>query len=98
LKFKSELEGEVRVSVRNFANAVNANSNVNASMEALTKLTSNLKLSHLGYWERLIRDQFTGIVTVEKKASRWLPLRPRQRFLTWIDVFNWDGYLREKSL
>ena len=98
MKFESELENEVLVAVRDFANAVSANSSVDTSMEALKKLTSNLKISHLDYWERLIRDEFTGIVKDEKKAKWRLPFKPTQRFLTWIDVFNWDGYLRERSL
>lgn len=98
MKFESELEKEVSLAVRSFAISVNTNSNVDENMEALTKVTSNLKLAHLNYWERLIRDEFMGTVEADRKNKWWLPFKQQRRFHTWIDVFSWDGYLREKSL
>ncbi len=98
MKFDPKLESEIVVAVQNFAKSVNANRNVDVNMNGLTNVTSNLKLSHLDYWERLIRNEFAGNLAVEKRNKLWLPFKQQERSLTWIDVFSWNGRLREKSL
>ena len=97
MKFDQECEKEVVQAVQNFAKAVKANSNVDSSMRVLSEVTSRLKLAQLDYWERLIRDEFSSSIEI-KTGYKWWPSLKRDRFLTWIDIFSWDGYSREKSL
>jgi len=97
LKFDQEFEKEVVQAVQNFAKAVKANSNVDSNMGVLSEVTSRLKLAQLDYWERLIRDEFSSVIEINT-GYKWWPSLKRDRFLTWIDIFSWDGYSREKSL
>lgn len=97
MKFDQEFEKEVVQAVQAFAKAVKANSNVDSNMGVLSEVTSRLKLAQLDYWERLIRDEFSSAIEIKTGYKWWPSLKP-DRFLTWIDIFSWDGYSREKAL
>lgn len=97
MKLDQEFEREVVEAVRSFAKAVRANNNVDSNMGVLAEVTSRLKLAQLDYWERLIRDEFSSALEIKTRFRLWPSLR-RERFLTWIDIFSWDGYSREKAL
>ena len=97
MKFDQEFEKEVVQAVQSFAKAIKANSNVDSNMGVLAEVTSRLKLVQLDCWERLIRDEFSSALEIKTGYKLWPSLK-RERFLTWIDVFSWDGYSREKSL
>jgi hypothetical protein len=51
----------------------------------------------LAQWEQVIRDEFMYAVRSPTRHWReaWVG---RRRFLTWIDVASWDGYVRERVL
>lgn len=95
MKFHHEAEASVITAVSQFAKSVKSNKNMAESMMFLTDATSQIPLSRLDNWERLIRETFSE--EIEKKY-KWLPLKQKERFLTWIDIISWDGYKREKAL
>lgn len=66
-------------------------------MSSLVAATSQLPLSKLDYWERLIRWEFAKALDATKPAS-WKFWVKRKRFLTWIDLSSFDGYKREKTI
>ena len=61
--------------------------NTNATPTLIHTMT-NLPLSNLEYWERLIRD--------ERNSSSI----QHSQYITkiWIDLCSWDGYIREKAI
>lgn len=93
--YEHESNEEVVSAVREYAKSVKNNSNVAEAMATLKDITSQIPLRHLDSWERLIRDAFSA--EIEKK-HKWFQFTQKERFLTWIDVFSWDGYKREKTL
>ncbi len=108
---RAEVEAEVRTAVHDFASSVASSNRVVADMSALVSVTSALSLSNLAYWEQLIRSEFSIAQRLlsQPKASSWLArfpfAAPRERnlgesgrFLTWIDLVSFDGYVREKTL
>ena len=97
MKSDQEFEKEVVQAVQKFAKAVKAKSNVDSNMGVLAEVTSRLKLAQLDYWERLIRDEYSSASEIKTGYRLWPSVR-RERVLTWIDIFNWDGYSREQSL
>ncbi|OGA83277.1 MAG: hypothetical protein A2711_14575 [Burkholderiales bacterium RIFCSPHIGHO2_01_FULL_63_240] len=89
-------EEVLRLAIRHFAAGINAGRGL-ADISALVQATSPLPLMHLAHWEQMIRDEFTHAVRSPTRHWReaWVGQR---RFLTWIDLVSWDGYVRERVL
>ena len=66
-------------------------------MSSLVEATSQLPLSNLDYWERLIRLEFSSALDSSSR-SKWKVLSKSSLPLTWLDLISWDGYKREKAL
>lgn len=90
-------EEKVISTVKEFAESINSGRNVVTDMSALVDATSQLPLSNLGYWEKLIRRQFSSALESTPQPKWKLSPKP-VKFLTWIDIISWDGYKREKTL
>ena len=97
MKQQHPLEKQVISAVKNFAVSINSGSKVMAEMSSLVDVTSQLPLSNLDYWERLIRREFFSALesSSHPKWKIWIKPFP---FSTWLDVISWDGYKREKTL
>ncbi|MES2676674.1 MAG: hypothetical protein V4660_20725 [Pseudomonadota bacterium] len=80
-----------------FARSINSESKVVADMTTLVEATSQLPLSNLEYWERLIRSEFYYALDLSGKANLKFWEKPSQ-MLTWLDLISWDGYKRERTL
>ncbi|HDZ5418964.1 TPA: hypothetical protein RTK63_004466 [Vibrio harveyi] len=80
---------EVMAAVNNFAMSLNARGKVIADMTELVCVTDNLPLANFDYWERLIRSQFSKVVSDTKHASQ---------MCTWLDLISADGRKRENTL
>lgn len=105
----TQLEEDLRAAVRSFALSINSSRSVVADMSALTRVTAVLPLQNLANWERLIRGEFelARRAGTAPERSGWRALFPfgssteraePERFLTWIDLSSWDGYVRERTL
>lgn len=105
----TQLEEELRTAVRGFASSISSRRSVVADMSALVRVTAMLPLQNLAYWERLIRGEFelARRTSAVQESSGWRALIPfggsteraeSERFLTWIDLSSWDGYVRERTL
>lgn len=92
-----DLEREVISAVKDFARSINSGSKVVADISTLIEATSQLPLSNLDYWERLIRSEFSSALDIGDQPKWKFWSKPSQ-FLTWIDLISWDGYKREKTL
>lgn len=95
MKYDIDLEIKVESAVQEYAISVRSNKNVENALNWLTDATNQLPLRHLDRWERLIRDAFSNEI---ERRNKWFLFKPKPRFLTWLDVFSWDGYKREKAL
>ncbi|WKB56022.1 hypothetical protein [Eleftheria terrae] len=104
-----QLEDDVRAAVRSFAASLTSASQGVADMSSLVRVTSRTSLLNLAHWERLIRDEFDVAwrAAERSESSGWRTLLPSSRskgraeparFLTWIDLSHWDGYVRERTL
>lgn len=94
---RHDLEEQVISAVKAFAASINSGSKVVADMSLLVEVTSQLTLSNLDYWERLIRGEFSSALESTSQPKWKLWSKPSQ-FLTWLDLISWDGYKREKTL
>lgn len=93
-----DFEGEVVSAVKGFADSINySKGTVVADMSQLIEVTSQLPLSNLDYWERLIRSEFSNGLYPSTKAN-WKFWSKPSELLTWLDLISWDGYRREKTL
>ncbi len=91
------MEDKVKSAVKDFARSINSGSKVVADMSSLVEATSQLPLSNLDYWERLIRDEFSRFSNNSSKLD-WIFRSKSRELLTWLDLTSWDGYKREKTL
>ncbi|GAA3936876.1 hypothetical protein [Litoribacillus peritrichatus] len=91
------MEDKVRSAVKDFACSINSESKIVADMSSLVEATSQLPLSNLDYWERLIRNEFSRCTDNSCQSTWKLWSKPRE-LLTWLDLTSWDGYKREKTL
>lgn len=93
---ENEVE-EVLSAVRQVVQSVSSGRKVVADMSVLVAATSNLSLTNLDIWERLLRWEFSK----ELKASlpnKWMFWAQPTPSLTWIDLCSGDGFKREKTL
>ena len=65
-----------------------------AASEFLTA-TSLLPVSQLGYWERVIRNELLWSFYRRSSLERWVTKKLHR---PWINLFNGDGFEREKAL
>ena len=96
MPLQQELEDEVISAVRNFSNSINSGRKVD-DMSLLVEATSQLPLSNLEYWERLIRWELSSKLQSHAQL-KWKIWSEPTIFLTWIDLCSSDGYKREKTL
>lgn len=92
------LEEELRSAVRVFAQSIVSARGAVADMSPLIPATAHLPLSNLAYWERLIRDEFSLALRFFGGTAQKVSWPEPNRFLTWIDLGSWDGYVRERTL
>lgn len=97
MQLTQDLEGKVISAVKEFAASISPGRSVIADMSALVDATSQIPLSNLEYWERLIRSEFSSALESTPKP-KWKLGSKRPTPLTWIDITSWDGYRREKTL
>lgn len=77
--------------------SINATFRRSTDMSAVIDVTSSLPLSSLAHWERLIRSEFS--LALRSTAAPWVIAWAKpNRFLTWVDLCSWDGYVRERTL
>lgn len=93
------LEKKVVSSIRNFASSVSLSGKVVINMSNLIEATSELPLTKLDYWERLIHLEFSNYLeSTSAPKSKWVFFSKPKRLLTWLDLLSWDGYERERTL
>ncbi|MDP2596398.1 hypothetical protein [Alteromonas stellipolaris] len=97
MKPSEELEKQVKHAVRMFAISIATNRKVVSDMTPLVEVTSQLSLSNLDYWERLIRGEFAEVMR-SSPHPRWKFWGNSPQILTWLDLISWDGYTRERTL
>lgn len=93
-----EVEKVILKAVRKFATAVRNRRSDYSGMAELISLTSQLPMRNLDYWERLIRSEYSSIVDATATTQWWRRTAIKDRPLTYIDIFSWDGYKRERAL
>lgn len=91
------VEEKVVKAVKDFACSINSGSKVVADMSSLIDATSQLPLTSLDYWERIIRSEFS-LALRELEPPKWKFWSKPKELLTWLDLISWDGYKREKAL
>lgn len=90
-------EEALRAAVREFAMSINSTFRRSTDMSSLIEVTSSLPLSSLAHWEQLIRSEFS--LALRSTAAPWVIAWAKpNRFLTWVDLCSWDGYVRERTL
>ncbi len=94
---EQQTEDKIRSAVRAFAESVNSGGRVVADMSPLVRATSNLPLSRLDYWERLIRWEFADALAASI-PPKWKLWARQRRLPTWIDLSAGDGFMRERTL
>ena len=67
-------------------------------MSLLVQATASLPLTHLAYWEQVIRDELNRAERSQSSQPWWKPQVEPRRFLTWLDLASWDGHIRERVL
>lgn len=92
-----DIEGKVVSATKDFASSINSSAKLVADMSSLTKETSELPLTNIDYWERLIRKEFSNALENAAPPKWKVWAKPSQQ-LTWLDLISWDGYRREKTL
>lgn len=93
---KDEVE-EVLSAVRQIAQSVSSGRTVVVDMSGLVAATSNLSLTNLDVWERLLRWEFSRELNASM-PTRWMLWTQPIPSLTWIDLCSEDGFKREKTL
>jgi hypothetical protein len=91
-----DLENKVIAALKDFGNS-NSHRKIVGDMSAIVKVTSDLPLSNLDYWERLIRRE-VSLGLKEPTHSTWRPWSKPRSMLTWLDLISWDGRKRERNL
>ncbi|MEP0870465.1 hypothetical protein NDA01_11700 [Trichocoleus desertorum AS-A10] len=97
MQYQQEDAEEVLSAVRQVAQSVSSGREAVADISVLVAVTSNLSLTNLDMWERLLRWEFSR----ELKASmpaKWIFWTQPTPFLAWIDLCSEDGFKREKTL
>ena len=92
-------EAEVISAVRILAKAINSGRDVTTGMSILIEATSQLSLTNLDFWERLIRwELFRELQS--SRPSKWkFWSQPAPSSLPkWVDLCSKDGFKREKTL
>ena len=88
-----DLENKVIAALKDFGNS-NSDSKIVGDMSAIVKVTSDLPLLNLDYWERLIRTE-VSLGLKEPTHSTWRPWSKPRSILSWLDFMSWDGRKQE---
>ena len=97
MKPTSELETRVKSAVRKFAITVVTDRKIFADITPIVKVTNELPLANLDYWERFIRSEFAEVMR-SSPPPRWKFWGKSPQILTWLDLISWDGYTRERTI
>lgn len=97
MPYQQEHEEKVLSALKKFAQSVNLESKVVADMSTLVDATTNLSLTNLDLWERLLRWRFSSELKSSMPHNSKFGTQP-PRFLTWVDLCSEDGFKREKTL
>lgn len=97
MHLRQNLEQQVVLAIKDFVNSINSVHKVVADMSSIVEATSQLPLSNLDYWEKLIRWEFSSSLEASTQP-KWKFWSKQPMLLTWIDLISWDGYKREKTL
>jgi len=92
-----KLELKIAAALKEFVETKRASSKVVSDLSPVIKITSELPLVNLEYWERFIRDEYDNALAsgYSNKWKFWENNTPR---ITLLDLCSWDGYRREKAL
>ena len=91
------MEDNIISALNDFANSINTGGKVIGDMSALIDVTSQLSHTNFDYWERFIRSEFS-LALRDSTPPKWKVWSQPNELLTWLELVNWDGYKREKSL
>lgn len=91
------MSNKVVGALRIYACSFNQSGHVTGDMAALIEETDNLPLSNFDYWEHTLRAAWASALA-EFKLPKWKNWLKPHRQMTWLDVINSDGYLRERAL
>lgn len=83
--------------VRGIAQPINSGNKGAVDISALVEATSQLPLSNLDDWERLIRLEFSSALRNSALPKWKFWLQPSQ-VSAWLDLIDFDGYKREQAL
>ena len=92
---ETDIEELVTESVRNLASARLLLGGISEASNQFLTATSILRVSKLGYWERLIQYELLRASYRRKSLNLWVTKKPHG---PWINLFNRDGFQREKAL
>lgn len=89
----------ISVAVRDLLQAAEAGHQIVSAFSEFDQVTSQLSVSRLDYWERVIRSE----VWTSPQRSRGFPLnlfqsRRERPLIPWVDCCNSNGYQRERAL
>lgn len=97
MRSPQNLKESIISAVRAFANSINLGDKDAVDISSLTEVVSQLPLSNLEYWERLIRWEFSSALKYSAPPKWKFWLHPSQ-VITWLDLIDCDGYKRELGL
>jgi hypothetical protein len=91
------LEINIVAALKEFVDTGRPSSKIISDLSSVIKITSELPLGNLEYWERFIRDEYDNALAsgYSNKWKFWESNPPR---VTLLDLCSWDGFRREKAL
>lgn len=94
---QQDLEQALRSATRQLSASIDSVSQAREAILSFYQATAPLPLSNLALWERVVRDEFSLEPSPSHFAHKIQWAKPG-RFLTWVDLASWDGYVRERAL
>lgn len=103
----SSVEDDLRFAIRAAVSSLGSPGGVTANLPLLSA-TGALPLLNLGRWEQVVRDELASArAHSAKSGGHWLARLPfsfltkrppPRRFLSWLDLANGNGFVRERVL
>lgn len=97
MQSQQDLEPALRSATRQLSASIDSVSLAREAIFSFYQATAPLPLSNLAYWERVVRDEFSLQPSPSHFSHKVKWAKPG-RFLTWVDLASWDGYVRERAL
>lgn len=91
-------EDDVLSAVRQFLHSSAANRALPEATFLLAAATSRLSVTNLEAWERHFRAELWIIDRTPSPSSPWPSGKTATRFVSWLDLCNGDGFMRERTL